>query len=53
MAGSVDRLGPKMRRSLMLIKHHLGHLNKGPILAFNIGILLRQIRRGKLIPKEA
>jgi hypothetical protein len=33
----------------MLIKHHLGHLNKGPIFAFNNTILLGHIRRGKLM----
>jgi hypothetical protein len=33
----------------MLIKHRPGHLNKGPILAFNNAILLRHIRIGKLM----
>ena len=33
----------------MLIEHRLGHLNKGPILALNNTILLRDIRRGKLV----
>jgi hypothetical protein len=33
----------------MLIEHHPSHLNKGPILALNNTILLRDIRRGKLM----
>ena len=33
----------------MLIKHCPGHLNKGPILAFNNAILLGHIWRGKLM----
>jgi hypothetical protein len=33
----------------MLIEHRPGHLNKGPILALNNIILLRNIRRGKLM----
>ena len=33
----------------MLIEHRPGHLNKGPILALNNTILLRDIRRGKLM----
>ena len=40
MASSVDRFGPKTPRSPMLIKHRPGHLNKGPIFAFNNTILL-------------
>jgi hypothetical protein len=48
MATSVDCLGPKSPRSPML-KHHSGHLNKGPILAFSNAILLRYICRGKLM----
>jgi hypothetical protein len=35
----------------MLIEHHPGHLNKGPILALNNTILLRDIRREKLVLK--
>jgi hypothetical protein len=52
MVGSVDRFGPKAPRSPMLIKHCPGHVNKGPILAFNNAILLRHIRRGKLMLKS-
>jgi hypothetical protein len=33
----------------MLIKQRPGHLNKGPIFAFNNTILLGHIRRGKLM----
>jgi hypothetical protein len=33
----------------MLIKHRLGHRNKGPILVYNNAILLRHIRREKLM----
>ncbi len=33
----------------MLIKHRPGHLNKGPILAFNNAILQRHIPRGELM----
>jgi hypothetical protein len=33
----------------MLIKHHLGHFNKGLILVFNNVILPRHIRRGELM----
>ena len=33
----------------MLIEHRPSHLNKGPILALNNAILLRDIRRGKLM----
>jgi hypothetical protein len=49
MASSVDRFGPKMPRSPMLIKHCPGHLNKGPIFVFNNTILLGHIQRGKLM----
>ena len=49
MARGVDRFGPISPRSPMLIEHHLGHLNKGLILALNNTILLRDIRRGKLV----
>ena len=49
MAGSVDHFSPKTPRSPMLIKHRPGHLNKGPIFAFNNTILLGHIRRGKLM----
>jgi hypothetical protein len=35
----------------MLIEHHPGHLNKGPILALNNTVLLRDIRRGELVLK--
>jgi hypothetical protein len=49
MASSVDRFGPKRPRSPMLIKHHPGHLNKGPIFVFNNTILLGHIQRGKLM----
>jgi hypothetical protein len=49
MATSVDRFGRKTPRSLMLIKHHPGHLNTGPIFAFNNAILLGHIQRGKLM----
>jgi hypothetical protein len=35
----------------MLIEHRPGHLNKGPILALNNTVLLRDIRRGKLVLK--
>jgi hypothetical protein len=35
----------------MLIEHRPGHLNKGPILALNNTILLRDIGRGKLMLK--
>jgi hypothetical protein len=49
MASSVDRFGPETPRSHMLIKHRPGHLNKGPIFAFNNTILLGHIRRGKLM----
>jgi hypothetical protein len=48
-ASSVDRFGPKMPRSPMLIKHRPSHLNKGPIFASNNTILLGHIRRGKLM----
>ena len=49
MARGVDRFGPISPRSPMLIEHRPGHLNKGPILALNNTILLRDIRRGKLV----
>jgi hypothetical protein len=49
MVSNVDRFGPKTPRSLMLIKHHPGFLNKGLILAFNNAILLGHIRSGKLM----
>jgi hypothetical protein len=48
MAHGIDRFGPISPRSPMLIEHRLGHLNKGPILALNNTILLRDIGRGKL-----
>jgi hypothetical protein len=35
----------------MLIEHRPSHLNKGPILALNNTILLRDIGRGKLMLK--
>jgi hypothetical protein len=46
---SVDRFGPNAPRSPKLIKHRSGHLNKGPIFAFNNTILRGHIRRGKLM----
>jgi hypothetical protein len=49
MADNVDRFGPKPPRSPMLLKHRLGHHNKGPILALNNSILLRHIQRAKLM----
>ena len=49
MAHGVDRLGPISPRSPMLIEHRPSHPNKGPILALNNTILLRDIRRGKLM----
>jgi len=49
MARGVDRFGPISPRSPMLIEHRPSHLNKGPILALNNTILLRDIRRGKLV----
>jgi hypothetical protein len=52
MASSVDRFDPKMPRNPMAIEHHPGHLNKGPILAFNNATLLRHIQRGKLMPES-
>jgi hypothetical protein len=35
----------------MLIEHRPSHLNKGPILALNNTVLLRDIRRGELVLK--
>jgi hypothetical protein len=49
MACGVDRFGQISPRSPMLIEHRPGHLNKGPTLALNNTILLRDIRRGKLM----
>jgi hypothetical protein len=42
MASCVDRLGLISPRTPMLIEHHPSHLNKGPILALNNTILLRE-----------
>jgi hypothetical protein len=52
MADNVDRFGPKMLRSPLLIKHRPGHLNKDPTLAFNNAILPPHICRGKLMLKS-
>jgi hypothetical protein len=49
MTRGVDRFSLISPRSPMLIEHHPSHLNKGPILALNNTILLRDIRRGKLM----
>jgi hypothetical protein len=52
MAGSVDRFGPKMPRSSILIKHRPSHLNKGLILAFNNANLSSHIWRQKRMLKS-
>jgi hypothetical protein len=49
---SVDRFGPKLSRSPMLIEHHPKHLHKDPIFSFNNVILLRYIHREKLMLKS-
>src|SRR5579883_2035427 len=51
IASSVNSFGPIAPRSPMLIKHHLGHLNKGPILSLNYSILRGNIRRRVLVFK--
>jgi hypothetical protein len=49
MAHGVDRFDPISPKSPMLIEHRPSHLNKGPILAINNTILLKDISRGKLM----
>jgi hypothetical protein len=49
MARGVDHFGPISPRSPVLMVHRPSHLNKGPILALNNTILLRDTRRGKLM----
>jgi hypothetical protein len=49
MAHGVDHFSPISPRSPVLIKHRPSHLNKGPILALNNTVLLRDIRKGKLM----
>jgi hypothetical protein len=49
MTHDLDHFGPISPTSPILIEHHPGHLNKGPILALNYTILLRDIERGKLM----
>src|SRR5579859_2883416 len=49
IASSVNSLGPISPRSPMLIEHHPGHLNKGPILSLNYSILRGNIWRGELM----
>jgi hypothetical protein len=49
MAHGVNCFSPISPRNPMLIEHRPDHLNKGPILAFNNTILLRDIGRGKLM----
>src|SRR6187551_1344026 len=49
MASRANRLGPKVIRSLVLIKHGPCHLNQSPIFPLNNAILLRCVWRGKLM----
>ena len=51
VARGVDRIGPKLPRSPVLIEHRPGHFNKGAILAFNNPVLLGNIWRRKLVFK--
>jgi hypothetical protein len=49
MTCQVNRLGPKLVESLVLIKHGSYHLYKSPILLFDHPILLRSVGGQKLM----